>query len=200
MMRDTKWRKAKLLATALALLTLAYLTLLHWWWTAPMLAMGEEIAALRDEALTLRMESQQRDALRQQLSALTQIYQSGDPGFLQESNKELASAALVQRLESVLASAGSSPRCKVTAQTPIESTAKEQFSRVVVQVRLNCGMQELVAVLHALESGSPQLFIDNLDLLSRRAYLGAGEAAVGALDVSFDLYGYLRAPPAGVTP
>jgi general secretion pathway protein M len=61
-----------------------------------------------------------------------------------------------------------------------------------VQVRLRCGMRELGAVLHALESGSPQLFIDNLDLLSRRSYLVTGQEGAGALDVSFDLYGYLK--------
>lgn len=198
-MRAADLRKAKTLAALLALGLLAYGLLLHWWWTAPMLAMGEEIAALRDEELALRMESQQRDALRERLLALVKTYETGDPGFLQESNKELASAALVQRLESVLATPSGAPRCKVTARTPIDSSTKEQFARVVVQVRLNCGMAELVDVLHALESGSPQLFVDNLDVLSRRAFLGAGEAPAGALDVSFDLYGYLKAPP-GVVP
>jgi general secretion pathway protein M len=64
----------------------------------------------------------------------------------------------------------------------------------MVQVRLRCGMAEFGAVLHALESGSPQLFIDNLDMLSRRSYLAAGNDGGGALDVSFDLYGYLKAP------
>jgi general secretion pathway protein M len=61
----------------------------------------------------------------------------------------------------------------------------------MVQVRLRCGMGELAAVLHALESGSPQLFVDNLDLLSRRSYLAPATSG-GALDVSFDLYGYLK--------
>ena len=49
-------------------------------------------------------------------------------------------------------------------------------------------------MLHALESGSPQLFVDNLDLLARRSYLGTGQED-GALDASFDLYGYLLATP-----
>ena len=68
--------------------------------------------------------------------------------------------------------------------------------RATVQVRLRCGMAELGAVLHALESGSPQLFVDNLDLLSRRSYLAAGPAD-GGIDVSFDLYGYLKTPAGG---
>jgi general secretion pathway protein M len=63
-------------------------------------------------------------------------------------------------------------------------------------VRLRCAMPELGAVLHALESGTPQLFVDNLDLLSRRSYLGTGQEG-GTLDVSFDLYGYLKTPSGG---
>ena len=68
---------------------------------------------------------------------------------------------------------------------------------MMVQVRLRCGSGELAAVLHALESGSPQLFIDNLDMLTRRSYLQAGADNSGALDVSFDLYGYLKVASAG---
>ena len=54
---------------------------------------------------------------------------------------------------------------------------------MVVQVRLRCGMGELAAVLHALESGSPQLFIDNLDVLARRSYMTTGTDGAG-MDVS----------------
>ena len=71
--------------------------------------------------------------------------------------------------------------------------SKEPYPRVMVQVRLRCGTGELAAVFHALESGSPQLFIDNLDVLSRDSYL-AGPGSGGSLDVSFDLYGYLKTP------
>jgi general secretion pathway protein M len=63
-----------------------------------------------------------------------------------------------------------------------------------VQVRLRCGTPELAAVLHALESGSPRLFVDNLNILAQRYFFMPGQNAnqAGGLDVSFDLYGYLR--------
>ena len=85
-------------------------------------------------------------------------------------------------------------RCQITARTPTEDRSQESFVRASVQVRLRCGMPELAAVLHALESGSPQLFVENLELLSRASYLGAAKEA-GGLDVSFTLYGYLLAQP-----
>lgn len=191
--RPDRWRA---LAALAAVLAVAYLVGVHWWFTAPMLAMGDEIEALREEELALRIEIAQRPALEAELARVRE-FEAGNPGFLPETNRQLATAALVQRLESVVQQASpQASRCQITARTPSEKRVEEPFARATVQVRLLCGMGELAAVLHALESGSPQLFIDNLDLLSRRSYLGGQEG--GAMDVSFDLYGYLAAAPAEV--
>lgn len=188
--------RLKLLGGAALAVVLAYFVLLHWWWTAPMLEMGDEIAQLRDQELALREEIAQRPVLESELARVRE-FEQGNPGFLPETNRQLATAALVQRLEAVIAEASPQPgRCQITARTPTESRVEEPFVRATVQVRLRCGMAELGAVLHALESGSPQLFVDNLDLLSRRSYLAAGPEG-GGIDVSFDLYGYLTTPAGG---
>lgn len=194
--RDARTRGVLLIA---ALAALAYFFGVHWWFTAPMLEMGGQIEELRHAELALRMESRQRPDIEKRL-AQVQLFEAANPGFLPEANKELATAGLVQRLEQVVQAASPRPdACQITARTPADAIAgKEPFPRVVVQVRLRCGMGELAAVLHALESGSPQLFVDNLDVLSRRSYLAAGSEG-GALDVSFDLFGYL-APGAMAVP
>lgn len=171
-----------------------YLLGVHWWFTAPMLAMGEQIQSLRDEHLSLRMEIAQRPALEAELARVRE-FEAGSTAYLPEANLQLAQAALVQRLESVVSQASPRPgACQITARTPTEKRGNEPFQRAVVQVRLRCGMGELAAVLHALESGSPQLFVENLDMLSRASYLGAAQEG-GALDVSFELSGYLLASP-----
>ena len=170
---------------------LVYLVALHWWFTVPMLRMGDEIAALRMEELTLRMEIAQKPQLEAEL-ARVRAFEAGNPGFLQETNRQLATASLVQRLEAVVQGASPNPAaCQITARTPSEASTDEPFVRATVRVGMRCAMPELGAVLHALESGSPQLFVDNLDILSRRSYLGTGQEG-GLLDVSFDLYGYLK--------
>ncbi|HMB57852.1 MAG TPA: type II secretion system protein GspM [Arenimonas sp.] len=192
-----RWR---ILAGIAAVVLVAYLVLVHWWFAAPMLAMGDEITDLREQEASLRNEAAQRPQIEQRMAQVRQ-FEASNPGFLPEGNRELASAGLVQRLEQVVGRASANPAaCQITARTPSESAAKEAFPRVVVQVRLRCGMSELTAVMHELESGSPQLFIDNMELLSRRSYLSAGAAPDGALDVAFDLYGYLKVatPVAGV--
>ncbi len=185
-----RWRI--LAGVALALLAV-YLVTVHWWFTAPMLDMGAQVTALRDEEQALRLQIAQRSELQGRLAQVRQ-FETANPGFLPESTRELASAGLVQRLQQVVANASPNPNaCQITAQTPTDMPTQEPFPRVMVQVRLRCGTGELAAVLHALESGSPQLFIDNLDMLSRRSYL-ATVGDTGGLDVSFDLFGYLKAP------
>lgn len=189
-----RWR---VLGGAFIALAIAYLLLVHWWFTAPMLAMGSEIETMREQEQALRSEAAQRSQLQLKLAQVRQ-FEASNPGFLPETSRELASAGLVQRLQQVVASASPNPNsCQITAQTPTDMPTQEPFPRVMVQVRLRCGMGELAAVLHALESGSPQLFIDNLDLLSRRSYLATGTEGGGGLDVSFDLYGYLKSAPGG---
>lgn len=193
--------RAGVLAAVLLFLVIAYLVLVHWWFTAPMLAMSSELDGLRQQEQELRVELAQRPQFEQQLAQMRE-FEAANPGFLPEANKELASAALVQRLEQVVGSASANPNaCQITARTPSEATEKEEFERVVVQVRLRCGMAEFATVLHALEGGQPQLFVDNVDLLSRRSYLAAGADVGGAaIDVGFDLYGYMKSPAQGGGP
>ena len=184
----------KVLAVLALLVLLAYLLLVHWWFTAPMMGMGEQINQLRDQELQYRMEASQRPALEKKLGEVRQ-QQAQTPHFLPEANKELASAALVQRLEQVVSAASPNPNaCQITARTPTDNTLSEDFQRVTVRVNLRCGMAEMASIMHSLEGGSPQLFIDNLELLSRSSYNNAGPAG-GAVEVVFDLFGYIQAPP-----
>lgn len=191
---DANSERWKIFTVLAIIILLAYFVLLHWWFTAPMMGMGEQINQLRDQELQYRMEVGQRPALEKKLGEVRQ-QQAQTPHFLPEANKELASAALVQRLEQVVSAASPNPNaCQITARTPTENSLKEDFQRVTVQVRLRCGMTEMASIMHSLEGGSPQLFIDNLELLSRNSYNNTGPAG-GAVEVVFDLFGYIQAPP-----
>src|SRR6478735_9446470 len=129
-----RWRA---LGAALAVLLLAYLVLLHWWFTAPMLRMGGEIEEMREQEVSLRAEAAQRPQLEARL-AQVRSFEANNPGFLPEANKELASAGLVQRLQQVVASASPNPNaCQISAQTPSDAASSDRYPRVVVQVRLH---------------------------------------------------------------
>jgi len=186
-----RWLALGLLLGAIAI---AYFVLLHPWWTAPMLEANARIGTLQERELRARMQLEQAPEIARRL-AQAQEMEARAPAFLPEATAELATAGLVQRLEQVVAQASPGNRsCAITNRSPSTEPHQERFIRVTVQVRLRCGTPELAAVLHALESGSPRLFVDNLNILAQRYFFMPGQNAnqAGGLDVSFDLYGYLR--------
>jgi general secretion pathway protein M len=181
-----------MLAMALALV---YLIGLHWWWTAPMLAMGDRIEDLRAQELDMRTRVEQRPEIEKRLADVRRI-EAANPGFLPEATVELAQAGLVQRMESQIGAVSPDHgACTISQRTPTPwAGPAERYQRVVVQVRLLCGMTEFSALLHAFESGRPQLFVANLNIISRSGFNPdpAAAAASAPLDIGFDLYGYLR--------
>ncbi len=189
-----RWLALGLLAAALAL---AYAVLIHPWFTVPMREVDDRIEGARERELRLRMQMKQAPQVQQRLQqARTQLART--PGFLPERSPELATAALVQRLEAVVSQASPGRRaCEITNRSPLQEPSREKYARVTVQVRLRCGTPELASVLHSLEGGSPRVFVNNLNVLGQRVFFNPGQGGMqGGLDVSFDLYGYL--PPGAV--
>lgn len=183
---------------ALGLLALAmvvvYLLGLHWWWTAPMLSMGQQMEQLRDQEQRMRMIAKQRPAIEKRLAGVRRL-EANNPGFLPEASVELASAGLAQRLQTLIATASpEKTACTITQRTPTPSTTQDAYQRVVVQVRMLCGMGEFSAFLHEVEGGRPQLFVDDLNIISRSTFTPENQqgAVNSGLDISFNLYGYLR--------
>ena len=192
-----RWLALAILAGVLAL---AYLVLVHPWWTAPLLETNARIDSLRERDLRARMELAQAPQVQQRLEAARAAAGSA-PGFMAEANVQLATSALVQRLEQAVLQASPGNRsCAITNRQPMNDARQERFPRATVQVRLTCGNAELAAVLHSLESGSPRLFVDNLNILAQRYQFTGNQGSGGGVDVSFDLYGYLQPAPATGAP
>jgi len=139
-----------------------------------------------------------QDAELERLQAL-QAQAAREPGFMEENSPERATAALVQHLETIVAQASPNNRsCAIVNRSPMTQAREPRFPRAVVGVRLRCGNAELASVLHALESGAPRLFVENLNVLSQQSFADASAPGQGlGLDVSFDLVGYVRPTPAG---
>lgn len=181
------------------LLALGYLVLVHPWWTRPMLQLGERIDTLQQRDLRARMALSQGPQLRERIQAQRE-QAARRPGFMPEGSPERATAALVQRLETTVLEASPGNRsCAIINRSPMTDVRQQRFPRAVVQVRLRCGGPELASVLHALESGSPRLFVENLNILSQQHFGSAEPTTQGVgLDVSFDLIGTLRPLPGGI--
>lgn len=183
------------LALLLAALLLGYFMLVHPWWTVPMQEVGARVDELRERELRIRTQLQQAPQVQRELEAAL-AQQAQRPGFLPEATVELATAGLVQRLETIVKQASPGNRsCAIANQSPLAVAGREVYPRVVVQVRLQCGVPELASVLHQIESGSPRLFVENLNILPQRYAFQASESGTGGLDVNFDLYGYLKPSP-----
>mgnify|MGYP002780197291 FL=1 len=177
-----------------AVLLLAYLVLIHSWWTVPMMELQARIDDLHARDGRARATLEQAPQIRKRLEA-ERAQAATVPGFMQERTPELATAALVQRLETAVEQASPGKRsCAIVNRSPLTEPRPERFPRAVVQARLTCGTPELAAVLHSLESGSPRLFVDNLNITAQRFFFSAEQSSQNnGLDVSFDLYGYLPA-------
>src|SRR5690348_5388042 len=93
-----RWLALALLAGALLL---AYLVLVHPWWTVPMQEVGAQVDAMQQRELRARMQLQQADEVSRRLRE-AQALEARMPSFLREDSAELATAGLVQRLETVV--------------------------------------------------------------------------------------------------
>lgn len=194
--RRDRWLALGLL---LAVIAVAYLLLVHPWLTRPLLAINADITAVQERQQRVEAQLAQRGQIATQLSEV-QTALGGRPGFLREATAESAAAALSSRLQDAVASASPGNRsCTISNRTPLPDASREPaFPRVALQVRLRCGVPEMAAVLHTLETGTPRLFVDNLNLLAQRFQQSPSETGTG-LDVSFELVGYLR-PGAALEP
>ncbi|WMJ67785.1 type II secretion system protein GspM [Stenotrophomonas sp. 24(2023)] len=179
------------LGLLLALLGLGYLVLVHPWFTVPLLELQQQTRDLREREQRVQAQLQQRPQIEASLRATRDALQQR-PGFLTEATTEAAAAALGARLQDAVAAASPGNRsCTISNRTPLTDNRRDAaFPRVAMQVRLRCGVAELATVLHSLETGSPRLFVDNLNLIAQRFQQSASETGLG-LDVSFELVGYL---------
>ncbi len=169
-----------------------YFVFVHWWFTEPLFAARSQFIDLREQEQRLRATAEQGPQVDSLLAEVTAFEQS-NPGFLTESNFDLAASALIQRLQTAVDEQGAGERCVVVSRNAFRNRDDEPFQRVTIQVRLRCELENLLPVLHGLESGSPQLFIGDLGIVARRSPPQPGQPAqAGYVDVSFNLYGYIR--------
>ncbi len=177
-------------ATVAALLALAYALVLHPGFVEPLLRIEGEISQLRERETRIQARLQQGPALERQLQAL-QAALAARPGLMVEPSPELATAALVHGLEAAVLSASPGGRsCVLRERSPLPAASVDGFVEVAVQARLRCGVDELAALLHVLEGGTPRLFVEGLSVQAPRHRAGTPESGLG-LDASFRLVGYL---------
>ncbi len=175
-------------------LMMAYLLGVHWWFTARHLEIAGQISELREQELRFREKAAERPALEKQLADVQQ-YESNNPAFLPEPDFEAAAAGLTQRLKQIVSTQAikDPSRCQIIMNQYAHASEPERFERVTIKVRLRCDLEQFAGILYDLESASPFLFIDDLQIFRQQGYVQPGQNKISTyLDIRFDLYGYIR--------
>ena len=187
---------------ALALLGLvvaaAYWLLVHSWFVGPWMVANQQLAELDDQQRHYNALLDQREALQRQVqdarlhSRDTQTLLPGQDSGAVASDLMQKVAEQVKILETV------GPGCKVTQRMPMAAEPAAQglpYPRVMLSLDLECGVEPLTRLLHALEYARPLLFVEELNI-SRGAQAKQGQAA-GRLSVHLLVAGYMAASASG---
>lgn len=176
---------------------LAYLVGVHWWFTARHLEIAGQMADLRERELRFRRTVEQRKEIEERLAAV-RAYEASNPAFLAEGDFDSAAAGLSQRLKQIVqAHARDAQSCQIIMNQYQRPAEKELFERASIRVRLRCSLEEFGPILHDLESGSPMLLVDEVQVWKQTGYRAPGSNQVASyLDIQFTLSGYLRKPGA----
>ena len=171
----------------IVLLVLLLVTVIGPWW-ARMSEYDDQAASMAERIGRYQRLIDSKADLRAELAGFRQ-QQVKRGYFLNAGSRELAAAELQKRVKELVAPAGGT---LVSTQTITQSNAADD-GKVVVRVRMKGGVDSLSAVLHAIESDKPLMFVENLTVRSRKTVRGRRGArkTVYNLDVNFDLASYL---------
>lgn len=127
-----------------------------------------------------------RDRLERRVQEVS-ARQSASGAFIQGKTQALATAALQDRVRSVMQKAGGDVRS--TQSLPAENV--EGLTRVGLRVQMLATIREVREILRELETGRPLLFVEELELRGRLQRGEDGEPAVSdQLLVRIGVVGY----------
>ncbi|HSA81420.1 MAG TPA: type II secretion system protein GspM [Geminicoccaceae bacterium] len=190
-------RRGSLPSRALALALLAALLLAGYVFVvAPVLAAYRDTRQAIQEAQDLlqryRTLAGERTQLTEELAALEErAAQAG--GYLEGSTDALAAVELQDRVRRIIERAGGQLQStQILPASAVDATAPVR--RAALRIQLEIAISGLQSVLYELEAGQPYLFVNELTVRQRRTRRRANTPEEEpALDVSFEVFGYVRA-------
>jgi len=183
-------RTAILMLVVLALLV--YLLGFHWF-IVRHLEYRAEVSDLAEQLGRFQRVAAQREQIEKQLQSL-QGRRSESNLFLEEGDFNEAAAAMSERLNQMV-SGQADESCQIVSRQPARAREVERFEKVTVNVRMRCSVEDLTNVLYSLETGVPMIIVEELTIIKprvRRRAANQPDAADLALDVRFNMSGYLR--------
>ena len=187
--RNSKTTAIMLLVIALLLV---YLLVFHWF----ILRHGEyaeEIGDLRAQLSRFQTVASQREALQTRLSQIRNSQKDADL-FLEDPEFDEAAASMSGRIGEMVRTQADEA-CQIVSRQPVRPKVQERFQKVTVNVRMRCDAEDFLQILYRMETGTPLMLVDDLNIIrprTRRRTRNAQPEAQGALDIRFNVSGYLK--------
>ena len=135
----------------------------------------------------IRQSARSPAELQAELARLKE-QQASAVGFMQSSNGSLAAAELQNRIKSSVEAA----RGELRSTQILPARDEGAFRRISIRGQIAVNTAALQRLFYELESASPFLFLDNIEIHARPSRRGTGAEDDPMLEVRFDLYGYMR--------
>jgi general secretion pathway protein M len=194
-------RNSRFLAVVLLLIValVVYAAGVHWWFVSPHLAIADQMQDLSEQQQRFRQIGGQRAAIEKRLGEV-RTFEQNNQSFLADADANSAFSDLTQRLkQSIGARVKDENRCSIVSNSNFKGGGEELYERVTIQVRMRCDLEPLAGILYDLENGNPYLFVDQMMIYRQQGgYQPPGtKLAPTALDIRFNLSGFLRKPGKG---
>jgi len=174
-------------------LILVYLLCFHWF-ILRHIELGSEISLLSEQLGRFERVAARRDLYEEQLQQL-QERKSDANLFLEGGDFNEAAAEMSERLSQMI-STQADDSCQIVSRQPVRPRIQERFEKVTVNVRMRCRVEDLQKILFSLESGVPLVIADEVTVIKprarRRSSRQPAQATETALDIRFNMSGYLR--------
>jgi len=183
-------RRTAILLLAIAVI-LIYLLGFHWFLLRHM-DYGAELDGLTGQLARFEAVAAQRESLEERLKAIREGREDADL-FLSEADFNEAAAAMSDRLNNMVSTLAEAD-CQIVSRQPVRPRAQERYERVTVNVRMRCQSGDMLKILYRLESATPMVIVDDLNIVRTRVRRNRGRDAGGAdpLDIRFNMSGYIR--------
>lgn len=183
----TKKQRQLLALAILALVVVMIFTLM----VAPLWAVNRHYLDTID-GLDSRLQILQRTAsagsgLRSQHEQMKRSLAS-NRHYLKSASEALAAA----NLQGIIKRIAGSKSMEVLSTQILPASEEAGFTRVALKVRMRGRLDNTVMAFHALETGQPYLFLDNVSISSHaQRRIGKFKVGQNLLNVDFELIGYM---------
>jgi len=189
---DQKSSKTTAIMLFVIAVILVYLLCFHWF-VQRHREYNSELSGLTEQLGRFQSVAGKREALQTKLAELKNSQEDATL-FLEQPGFDEAAADIASRLRTMVQDQGNSD-CQIVSNQSVRPRVQERFEKVTVNVRMRCGAESFMQILYEMETATPLMLVDDLNIIqprTRRRRAGVDVELAGALDIRFNVSGYLK--------